>query len=102
MLTVHKDGFCDVVRVVASYYVIDVEYRCTPVESLSSEDAAECAVVLLPDLRHYSVHGPAVKLVVREDLERHVILLLIPFDRLRCWRSSEYGIDIYKLVAAYL
>ncbi len=80
--TVHKDRLCDVVGIVAGYDVVYTERSSTAVQRLPPEDPAKRAVVLLSDRRDDPVHRPSVQLVVGEDLERHVVLLLIAFDGL--------------------
>ena len=77
--------------------VVHVEHRRTTVESLSTEYTAECTIVLFTDLGDDGVHRPSIELVVRQDFERHVVLLLVPFDGLGVpvsvefeWTSSKY------------
>ena len=60
--------------------MIYVEHGGASVQCLSTEDTTECTVVLLADLSNDSVHRPSIQLLVREDLERHAVLLLISFD----------------------
>lgn len=62
--------------------VVDGEGRGAAVEGLTAKDAAEGAVVLAADLCDNGVHGPAVQLVVAEDLERKAVLHLVALDRL--------------------
>lgn len=57
--------------------MVNLEHRSPPIEGLPTENATERAVVLFSDLSDDGVHGPAVKLVVRQDFERHIILLLV-------------------------
>ena len=54
----------------------------TAVEGLSAKDAAEGAVVFLSDGGDDAVHRPSVELVIGEDLEWHVVLLLVPLHGL--------------------
>lgn len=75
--TIHENGLRDVVSIVTSDYVVDVQYSGAPVQGLSSEDAAECAVILLANLSNDGVHCPPIEFVVRQNLQRHVVLLLI-------------------------
>ena len=67
----------------AGYDVVHAERGGAAVQGLPAEDTAERAVILLSDRRDDTVHCPSVELVVRQDLERHVILLLIALDGLR-------------------
>ena len=80
--TVHEDRLCDVVRVVTSYDVVHAERGGAAVQGLPPEDTAERAVILLSNRGDDPVHCPSVQLVVGEDLERHVVLLLIALDGL--------------------
>src|ERR1700752_1107191 len=54
--TVHEDGLCDVVRVVAGHNMIHAEGSSAAIEGLPAEDAAECAVILLSDRGDDAVH----------------------------------------------
>ena len=80
--TIHQYSLRDVVCVVASNDMVHVEDRSASVESLSSEDTAECAVVLAAHLADDGVHGPTVLFLVRQDFEGHAVLLLVTFDGL--------------------
>ena len=66
----------------AGYDVVNFERGGAAVQGLPAEDTAERAVILLSDCRNDAVHRPSVQLVVGEDLERHVVLLLIALDGL--------------------
>jgi hypothetical protein len=39
-------------------------------------------VVLFANLVHYPVHGPAVEVIIRENLEREAVFLLVLLDGL--------------------
>lgn len=88
--TVHEYGLRDVVSIVTGDYMVDVQHRSTSVQGLTSEYATERAVVLLPDLGDNGVHSPAIELVVRQYLQRHVVLLLIPLDSLSSKGQCRY------------
>jgi hypothetical protein len=62
--------------------MIHAKGRGAAVERLPAEDTTERAVVFLSDGRDDAVHRPSVELVIGEDLERHVVLLLITLDGL--------------------
>lgn len=77
--TIHKYSFCNIVCVVASDNVVNVQSRGTSVERLPSEYTTECTVVLLAYLRDDRVHCPAIELFVSKNFERQIILLLVSF-----------------------
>lgn len=54
-----------------------------PRSSVPAKHTAESAVILQAHLLHDGVHGPAVKLFIRHDLQRQLILLLVPLHRLQ-------------------
>jgi hypothetical protein len=83
--TVHEDCLGDVICVVARDDVVNAKHRRSAIKGLPSENTTECAVVLSANLRNDGVHSPSVQLIVGKDLQWHVVLLLIPLDRL------EYG-----------
>ena len=80
--TVHEHRLGDVVRIVARNDMIHAKRGRATVERLPAEDTTERAVVFLSDGRDDAVHRPSVEFVIGKDLERHVVLLLIPFDGL--------------------
>ena len=80
--TVHEHRLGDVVRIVARNDMIHAKRGGAAVERLPAEDTTERAVVFLSNGRDDAVHGPSVEFVIGKDLERHVVLLLIPFDGL--------------------
>lgn len=82
MLTIHQDGFRDVVCIMTRDYMIHIEHGSSSVQCLSAEYPAKSAIVLLSDLRDDGIHRPSIQFVVREDFERHAILLLITLDSL--------------------
>lgn len=69
--------------------VVDVQHCGAAIQCLPPEYAAEGTVVLPPDLGHYGIHCPSIELVVREDLQWHVVLLLIPFYSLQQMLMSD-------------
>jgi len=77
--TIHKYCFCNVVCIVASDDVVNVQGRGTSVESLPSEYATECTIVFLAYLRDDRVHCPAVELFVGKNFEGQIVLLLVSF-----------------------
>jgi hypothetical protein len=85
--TIHEDSLCDIIRVVSSDNVINFQTICTSVERLPAKDAAECTIILLSYLCNYGIHGPAIEFIIREYLERYIILLLVPFNGLDYARS---------------
>ena len=80
--TVHEHRLGDVVCIVARNDVIHAKRGSTAVERLPAEYTTERTVVFLSDGRDDAVHRPSVQFVIGKDLERHVVLLLIPFDSL--------------------
>ena len=62
--------------------VFHAEVGRSSIQCLSPKYATECAVVFLAHLRHDRIHCPSVQLAVGQDFQRHVVLLLIAFDRL--------------------
>ncbi len=74
----------------AGYDVVHAESGGAAVQSLPAEDAAERAVILLSNCRDNAVHCPSVQFVIRENLERHVILLLIALDGLMIQVNTKW------------
>lgn len=79
-LTIHQHRLCNIIRIMSRHDMIHIEGRCSSVQRLSPEHATESAIVLFSYCRDDSIHCPPVELVIGEDLERHVILLLIAFN----------------------
>lgn len=73
---IHEDRFRHIVGIVTRHNHVETQSNCGAIESLTSEDAAEGAVVLQPDLLDNLVHSPAVELSIGENGERHRVLLV--------------------------
>ena len=80
---VHDDGLGDVVRVVPRHDLGHAELHRPAVQRLAPEHPAEGAVVLEPHLGDDLVHGPAVQVLVGEDLQRNLVLVSVPLHGLQ-------------------
>lgn len=63
--------------------LINLQHHGSPVQRLSSENSTESAIVLQSDLLHYGIHSPAIQLLIGHNLQRQLILLLVPLHRLQ-------------------
>eukprot|EP01139_Manchomonas_bermudensis_P016241 Amastigsp_a512279_86.p2 type:complete len:126 gc:universal Amastigsp_a512279_86:726-349(-) len=80
---VHQHGLGNVVRVVPGHDRLNPKELGPSVERLAAKHTAECAVVAFADGLDDFVHGPAVKLLVRENPKRKPVLLRVALDGLQ-------------------
>lgn len=67
----------------ACAYLVHFQHHGSSVQRLSAKHTTERAVILQAHLLHDGIHRPAVQLFIRHDLQRQLILLLVPFHRLQ-------------------
>ena len=79
---IHEDRLGNVVGVVSRHDLVNSQHGRSTIQSLSTKHPAERAVVSEADGRHDAVHGPAVEVLVGEDLQRDPVLTLVPPDGL--------------------
>ena len=65
------------------YTIVQAQLHGAPVQRLASEHPAEGTVVLETHLGHDLVHGPAVQVLIGQDLQRDLILVSVPLDCLQ-------------------
>lgn len=63
--------------------LVHLQHHGSSVQRLPAKHTTESAVVLQAHLLHDGVHRPAVQLFIRHDLQRQLILLLVPLHRLQ-------------------
>ena len=77
---VHVHGLSDVVGVMSRQDFVSSYFHSTSIESLSSENATESAVISQPNDFDDFIHSPPIKFFVRHDGEWEAISYLIELD----------------------
>lgn len=77
---VEEDGLGNIIGIVPSNDFVHFQERSTSVKGLSTEDAAESAIVFQTNHSHDLVHSPSVEVLVRYHFEREPVLNLVPVN----------------------
>lgn len=76
--------------------MIHIKGCSSSIKGLASEYTAKGTVVLFANLGNYSIHGPAVKVIIGKYFERNVVLLLVSLDCLRTDMSQKQNCKGYE------